>query len=71
MNTSIPDLWTIPAGPPPAGQVSNFVNPPDEGRLLAIGIYVLLPLMSSFVVARIFTRAYMTRTFGVDDCELE
>ncbi|KUJ24524.1 uncharacterized protein LY89DRAFT_745434 [Mollisia scopiformis] len=69
MNESTIDFWNIPAGRPPPGVVPNFVDPQTIRPVLTIGIYVLLPLMLSFVVARIYTRAFVTRMFGVDDCD--
>jgi hypothetical protein len=70
MNASMPKLWDVPAGPAPAGQVTNLVDPASQAQVLAIGIYILLPLMMSFVVLRIYTRVFVTLTFGIDDCML-
>jgi len=61
------NLWEIPAGSPPAGKVSNFINPYTQGSVLAIGIYIFLPLMILFAVTRIYARAIVTRIFGLND----
>lgn len=63
------DLWRIPAGQDPDGRQPNFIDPPSQAPLLSIGIYVLFPLMLIFLIARIYTRARLTHTLGIDDCK--
>ncbi|KAJ8129908.1 hypothetical protein O1611_g3725 [Lasiodiplodia mahajangana] len=61
------DPWMTPAGPPPPGITPNFTNPPTQAPLLRNGIYVILPLVLLFLLARIYTRAFISRVFGIDD----
>lgn len=55
--------------PPPPGQVSNFINPLDCGSQSRIAMYLMLPLMGISLIARLYTRARITGTFGADDCK--
>lgn len=61
------DLSQIPAMQPPAGQVSNFTNPVDISHITRNGIYVMVPLLSVFVLARIGSRLKLKRALGWDD----
>ncbi|KAI0003479.1 hypothetical protein F4779DRAFT_97597 [Xylariaceae sp. FL0662B] len=67
MSTPSVDLWQVPAGLPPSGLQSNLVDPPTQAPVLRTGIYVLLPLMISFFLIRIYTRTRLTHTLGIDD----
>lgn len=59
----------IPAGEPPAGVTSNFVNPRyDGGRFIAISA-VFLGLAVAIVVLRAYTRVFIQRCFAADDCK--
>ena len=62
-------IVTSPAGKPPAGLKSNFVNPHYAGgRFIAIsGIFLSLAVVA--VVLRIYTRAVIQRCFAADDCK--
>ncbi|KAI1424708.1 hypothetical protein F5Y12DRAFT_714946 [Xylaria sp. FL1777] len=61
------DPWTTPAGLPPVGIIPNFTNPPTQAPVLSIGTYIVLPLLFLFFLARVYTRARITRAFGIDD----
>jgi hypothetical protein len=61
-------LAMIPAGMPPEGVIPNFVNPESQDRIVAIVIYVTLPLMLFFVALRVYARLHIGHWFGADDC---
>ena len=63
-----PALW---AAPVPSGEVRSLVNQPSSaGGLGAVGIATTV-IATLCVVARLFTRIYVVRNVGADDCELE
>lgn len=59
----------IPAMAPPAGQASNFVDPPYTGTKLLVVNCVFLPLALIALGVRTWTRAFVVRSFRWDDCE--
>ncbi|KAL3469475.1 hypothetical protein BJX99DRAFT_265145 [Aspergillus californicus] len=60
------DLSLIPAGPPPPGQVSNFVDAKSSSWAGRLAIYLTLPIMTIAVVLRAYVRL-KKRQVGVDD----
>ena len=59
----------IPAGKPPPGVTSNFVDPAYDGaRFIAISA-VFLGLAVIVVVLRAYTRVVIQRSFAADDCK--
>lgn len=57
---------------PPASVLStwpapNYVNPETRGPSAIITVSVLLGLVTLLLVARIYTRVYISRGFGLDD----
>ncbi|KAJ5745086.1 hypothetical protein N7520_010268 [Penicillium odoratum] len=56
-----------PAGPPPAGQTSNFINPDYGGTKLLVVNCVFLPLAVIALAVRIWTRFFIVRIFRADD----
>ena len=69
MDGQILPLPMIPAGPPPPGVRSNFVDPFNRAPNL-IACNVILLVVSAFVVAaRILSRTLLTEwRLGWDDC---
>lgn len=63
------DLSKIPLMQPPPGVTSNFINPPSLANVIIAVQAVFLTLMLGLVILRIYTRAYLTRSLGWDDCE--
>ena len=63
------DLSKIPVMKPPPGMTSNFINPPSIGNTIIIVTVIFVTLMLGFVVVRIYTRGFLNRSFGLDDCE--
>lgn len=61
----------IPAMAPPAGQTSNFVDPPYTGTKFLVVNCVFLPLAFIALGVRTWTRAFVVRSFRWDDCESE
>jgi hypothetical protein len=61
------DLAKIPVLPPPLGVMPNFVNPENRASILIIISTIFLALLLPFVVLRLYTRIWITRTFGLDD----
>lgn len=61
------DLANIPLLPPPLGVMPNFVNPENRASILIIISTIFLALLLPFVVLRLYTRIWITRTFDLDD----
>ena len=62
------DYENIPAFPPPPGVVSNFDNPKTLSSSI-IGVNVtFLSLMLIVVFIRIYSRGFIARSLGWDDC---
>lgn len=59
----------VPAMPPPAGQTSNFVDPPYIGTRFLVVNCVFLPLAVIALAVRTWTRLFIVRSFRFDDCE--
>ena len=62
-------LATIPALPPPPGVVSNFENPPSEATSIITVTAVFLAFMLAMVMMRIYTKGWIIRSLGWDDCK--
>lgn len=61
----------IAVEPPPPGQVANFVNPYSDGYKIIV-VNVVMLLFSSIVTGmRLFTRVYIVKGMGLDDCMLQ
>lgn len=58
-----------PAGSPPAGQTSNFINPDSVGTKFLVVNCVFLPLAVIALAVRTWTRLFVVRSFRSDDCE--
>ena len=63
------DLAQIPAGRPPRGVISNFVNPVTlKTPVVAINV-VFIVLATAVVSLRVYTRKFINRALGPDDCK--
>ena len=64
------EMWPyIPAALPPPGVESNPVNPEDRGYVgIAVGS-VLTALMTTFFLARVYTKSVVVKKFTWDDCK--
>lgn len=63
-------LWMLPAGPPPPGVKSNFVNPPSLAMPIVIVNAVSLALMMVAVTARFIAKSrYSQQRWDLSDGE--
>lgn len=62
-------LNTLPGLQPPAGVEPNFVDPENRGYILNSVATVLLCLMVCFFANRVYTRIFIIRKVGWDDCK--
>ena len=62
-------LNTLPALLPPVGVKSNFINPEDIGYVHVSVATVLFCLMVCFFATRVYTKLFIIRKMGWDDCE--
>lgn len=62
------DLSKVPAAPPPPGVTPNFDNPPSEAyEIYSISI-AMCATATVVLLARLYTRAFILRATGLDDC---
>ena len=59
---------TLPAHWPPPGITSNFINPVTRGPALVISSAISITLMVLSVTVRFYTKLYIKKTWGWDDC---
>ncbi|KAI9847287.1 MAG: hypothetical protein M1837_002874 [Sclerophora amabilis] len=57
----------MPLVPPPPGITSNFVDPPSRRQEVVVCVAVCLALSITFLLGRMLTRAFITRSLGWDD----
>ncbi|KAI3401820.1 hypothetical protein diail_8198 [Diaporthe ilicicola] len=69
LNMSLYDPSMFPALAPPPGVLPNFNNPATRAPAARIVICITLSVMILFVSLRIYTKIFVTRLFGVDDCK--
>lgn len=62
-------LKTVPGIPPPKGEVSNFVDPPNFMNAFIIGITISTFFMLVAVALRVYSKIAAARKFGLEDCE--
>ncbi|UDD59212.1 hypothetical protein AFCA_006634 [Aspergillus flavus] len=61
------DSTIIPAMSPPAGQTSNFIDPPYIGTKFLVVNCVFLPIAAIALLIRTWTRLFIVRSFRWDD----
>ncbi|KAH6700564.1 hypothetical protein BKA61DRAFT_681673 [Leptodontidium sp. MPI-SDFR-AT-0119] len=54
---------------PPPGVIPDFEHPESRGYQIILANAILFPLVTLFVVLRIYTRAIIVRNVGSDDCQ--
>ncbi len=59
---------TEPFRPPPPGFVPNFVDPPTRAHMLITVTSIVWVISTFFVICRCYTRFFLTRIYGVSDC---
>jgi hypothetical protein len=62
------DYWNVPAATPPNGTIPNFINPPSIGHRQTKTNIVVLVIMIIVVFLRLYTRIFIVKSFGYDDC---
>ena len=55
--------------PPPPGVVPDFVHPVSRAHQVIVVTVVFLTLAALMVMLRMYTRWFITRAVGYDDCE--
>jgi hypothetical protein len=65
------DYWNVPAATPPNGTIPNFVDPPNIGYRQTTTNIVVLVIMIIVVFLRLYTRIFIVKSFGYDDCTYE
>lgn len=63
------DLANTPAGAPPEGQTSNFVDPPSQQTAMIAVSTAMMVLVLISVPIRLYTSFRINRTPGFEDCE--
>lgn len=58
----------FPALIPPPGETSNFKDPYSRGPDVIIASAICLALMLSMVILRFYTKLFIKRIWGLDDC---
>lgn len=57
-----------PAAAPPAGYTTNLNDPETNYNVAGIAVAVLgIVLMTVFLAVRVYTKAFLSRRFGLDD----
>lgn len=59
----------LPALKPPPGVIPNFVNPESNMQFLIVTTTCFTALAGLFVAFRMYTRLYINRSAGSDDCQ--
>ena len=60
---------SVPAAAPPLGVTSNFVNAHSDAIYFTTTCFALLAISTLMVLARFYTRIFILRSVGTDDCE--
>ena len=63
------DLDTTPLRAPPPGVKPNFTNPESRGSEYKFLYVFILVVSAAFTFLRMYTRIWVTRCVGADDCE--
>ena len=58
-----------PAGPPPAGVVSNFDNPQNHHKIFYATAALALGFATCAMSIRIYTKLFLLRSMGYEDCK--
>lgn len=59
----------VPAIDPPPGVIPNFVNPESRMQGLIVTAICFTVIAGICVCLRMYTRMFLTRSVGWDDCE--
>lgn len=61
--------WNIPAMAPPKGVIPNLIDPESRAYESIVTTAVCVSLMMPFFVLRLYSRLFVTRSLGWDDCK--
>ena len=61
------DPTKIPAAAPPPGLKPNFIDPASRGSQVVAAAVALPTIAFVLVCARVYTRIFVSRAFGLDD----
>ena len=64
----IKELLEGPGMKPPTGVIPSFVDPPNQLVALQAVVSLCLIIATCCVVVRAYTRFYLTRSYGWEDC---
>lgn len=64
-------LSQIPAGRPPKAVLSNFTNPATRKAPVVATNVVFLAIATLFVCVRLYTRKFISRLLGPEDCDYD
>lgn len=67
--TDGPPLLSQPVAPPPPGVTPNLANPTSRANEIVIVTTIFTTLAMAFVMLRFYTRLFITRSLGYDDCK--
>lgn len=62
-------LLNGPASPPPAGTLPEFHKPASLNTVFYVNTTLCIAFSSLAVLIRIYTRGFLLRSMGYDDCE--
>jgi hypothetical protein len=63
-------LEQLPGIPPPPGEVTNFIDPPNLLTTMSVVIAVSSVFMVTAVGLRVYSKISTRRAFSWEDCEL-
>ena len=64
------DEALIPGLAPPPGVTPNFIDPPSIHLEASIALVICLAVTTPLVWLRLYTRLYIMKSHGLDDCKL-
>lgn len=62
-------LLNGPAATPSPGILPNFDNPPNLNISIHLSAAICIPLASLAVLIRLYTKCFILRSIGYDDCK--
>ena len=69
LQAALQKLLNEPAGVPPAGVTSNFIDPPNLDAQLYVTAALTLSFAACAVIIRIYTKHFLLRKMGYEDCK--
>lgn len=63
--------WNVPAMAPPPGVLPNLKDPESRAYESIVTTAVCVSLMMPFFMLRLYSRIFVTRSLGWDDCKIK